>query len=242
MLLDTIKEQIKTSAHLDFGSIFSRSIDLFKKVWLQGFITLLLTILLMLPFYIILYIPLIAAGITDPEMMRSENMPPEVMLPMLLLFPIFMLAVMVITLLLNAAFLRICRQKDLNLPKSERYFFYFKKPYLSKAMVLALITLGLSLVGIAACGIGLFYVIVPVSLFPAFLAFEDELSPMEITKASFALGNKNWLTIFGLLFISGLLAQLGMVLCIVGVFFTAMFSKVPTYFVYKDAIASAVDQ
>ena len=241
MTYDTLLEQIKGAAQLDFGSIFSRSIDLFKKVWLQGFVTVVLTILLLLPFYIIVYIPFIAMAGNDPELMNAENMPPEVMLPMLLLFPVFMVLAMVITLLLNAAFLRICRHKDLDLPESDRYFHYFKKPYLGKAFVLALIILGLSLAGMAACGIGLFYLIVPISLFPAFFAFHEEMSAMEIVKAGFLLGNKNWLTIFGLLIVSGILAQLGMVLCIVGVFFTAMLSKVPTYFVYKDGIAARGD-
>ena len=240
MTYDTLVEQIKGAAPLDFGSIFSRSIDLFKKVWLQGFITLLLTILLLLPFYIILYIPFLAVASNHPELMNAENMPPEVMLPMLILFPVFMVLAMVFTLLLNAAFLRICRQKDLNRSESDRYFHYYKKPYLGKAFILALIILGLSLAGMAACGIGLFYLIVPISLFPAFFAFDEELSAMEIVKAGFLLGNKNWLTIFGLLIVSGLLAQLGMVLCIIGVFFTAMFSKVPAYFVYKDGISATV--
>jgi len=234
-------QRIQGNAHLDFGSVFGRSIDLFKKVWLQGFITLLLTMLLLLPFYILLYIPFIAMGITDPEMMKSEQMPPELILPMLIFFPVFMLATMIITLLLNAAFLRICRQKDLDEPGSDSYFFYFRKPYFRKALVLALVTLGLSLAGMAACGLGLFYVIVPISLFPAFLAFNEELSATEITKVAFALGNRNWLAIFGLLFLSGLLAQFGMVLCFVGIFFTAMLSKVPTYFVYKDGVRTATD-
>ena len=242
MIFEDLMLQIKRAAHLDFGSIFSRSIDLFKRVWVQGCVTLLLTVLVMLPFYIILYIPLIAAGITDPELMQSENIPPEVMLPMLILFPIFMLAIMVITFLFNAAFLRICRQKDFNETGSESYFYYFKRPYFGKAIVLSFIILGFGLVGIAACGVGLFYVMVPISIFPAFFAFNEEMSPIEIVKASFAIGNKNWLTIFGLIFLTGLLAQLGTVLCIVGVFFTAMISKVPAYFIHKDSVGHTVVQ
>ena len=74
------------------------------------------------------------------------------------------------------------------------------------------------------------------SLFPAFFAFDEELSAMEITKASFNLGNKNWLVIFGLVLVTGLIAQLGVILCLVGVLFTAMLSKIPVYFIYKEAI------
>ena len=57
-----------------------------------------------------------------------------------------------------------------------------------------------------------------------------------MVKASFALGNKNWLVIFGLVLVTGIVAELGFLLCCVGVLFTAMLSKVPTYYMYKDGV------
>jgi len=231
-----ISERIQNSAYLDFGSIFSRSIELFKKVWLQGFVTLLLTFVTILPFYVLFYIPFIAAGISDPEMLRTEEVPPGVLILMMILFPFLLMIAMTITLALNAAFLRICRQKDLNENGREQYFYYFKRKYLGKSLVLSLMMIGLSILGMLACGVGLIYMIVPLSIIPAFLAFEEELSPTEIVKASFALGNKNWLVIFGLVFLMGLLAELGILLCIIGVFFTVMLSKIPAYYIYKDSI------
>ena len=78
MNLEIITERIKSNADLSFGDIFSKSFDLFKKVWLQGFIVLLLTFVVILPFYIILYIPMIAAGITDPEVIRNNELPPMI--------------------------------------------------------------------------------------------------------------------------------------------------------------------
>jgi len=101
---------------------------------------------------------------------------------------------------------------------------------------LSLLSLGLVLLGILACGIGVFYMVVPISLFPAFLAFDEELSAMEILKSSFSLGNKNWLVIFGLIIVMGIVAELGVLLCFVGVLLTAMLAKIPVYFVYKDSI------
>ena len=80
------------------------------------------------------------------------------------------------------------------------------------------------------------YLVVPLSLFSAFFAFDEELTAMEITKASFALGNKNWLIIFGLIVVSSLVAQLGVLACFVGFLFTAMFTRIPLYFIYKEAI------
>lgn len=236
MNFTTLSNTIKESNPLDFGSIFSKSIELFKNVWLQGFIVVILTFVTIVPFYVLVYVPLLIAGVSDPEMLKSEQMPPVLLISMGVMVPLMLLGIMTVSLLLNAAFLRICRNKDLNLRIADNYFYYFKKTYVLKALLLSLLMLGLMLLGMLACGLGIFYLIVPISLMPAFLAFDGELTAMEIVKSSFFLGNKNWLVIFGLVIIMGLMAELGVFLCIVGVFFTAMLAKIPVYFMYKDAI------
>lgn len=228
--------KIEESSPLNFGNIFSRSIELFKQVWLQGFITLILTLITILPFYILMYAPLLSAGITDPEIIKTEGFPPEIIVPMIVLIPICVLGMMMMGLILNAGFLRICKQKDFNESGKENYFFYFKKEYIGKTMLLSLMMLGLGLLGMLMCGIGIIYMVVPLSLFPAFLAFDEELTATEIVKSSFGLGNKNWLIIFGLVLLMGLLAELGILLCCIGILFTAMLAKIPIYYVYKDGI------
>lgn len=50
MNLETLRQTITERPALDFGSIFSASLDLFKKVWMQGFIVLLLTMVAILPY------------------------------------------------------------------------------------------------------------------------------------------------------------------------------------------------
>lgn len=236
MNFETVSNRIKEQPVLDFGGIFSRSIELFKEVWVQGLVTLLLTVVCILPFYILIYLPMIAMGISNPQAFESGEMPPAAALLMIILMPIFSIAVMAVTIALNAAFLRICKQKDHDEMIKEDYFFYLKKRNLSKLIVLSLLVFGISILGMLACGIGLFYVMVPISIIPAFLAFDKEMTPMEIVKSSFKLGNKNWLVIFGLIIVTGLLAQLGMILCFIGILFTAMFSKIPAYFIYKDGV------
>ncbi len=236
MNLETVNQKISERPPLEFGSIFSASIELFKKVWVQGFIVVLLTFVTILPFYIMIYIPMLVAGIKDPELLRSEEPPVMVLLGMGILMPVLLLGVMTFGLALNAVFLKICKQKDGDETANEDYFYFFKQGRLGKVFTLALIMLGLSILGMLACGIGIFYLIVPFSLFPAFLAFNEELSAMEIVKASFTLGNRNWLVIFGLVIIMGILAEFGIILCCVGILFTAMLSKVPMYFIYKDGV------
>ncbi|MFS4455020.1 hypothetical protein [Maribacter sp. 2304DJ31-5] len=236
MNFDTLNQIIKEKPSLEFGSIFSRSIDLFKKVWLQGFITLLLTFVTILPFYLMIYIPLIAAGITDPEMLQNETPPIIVIVSMFILMPVFLIGIMTFGTALNAAFLRICKQKDMDLAGNDDYFYFFKEGRLGKILNLSLLMVGLTILGMLACGIGLIYLLVPMSLFPAFLAFNENLSAMEIIKSSFNLGNKNWLVIFGLVLVMGIVAELGIVLCCIGILFTVMLAKVPIYFMYKDGV------
>lgn len=236
MNFKTLANDMENSDPLDFGSIFSRSLELFKHVWLQGFLIVILTFVTMIPFCILLYIPLLIAGVADPEMLKSGQAPPGIIIPMVILLPFVILAVITISLLLNAAFLRICRNKDLNLALSDDYFHYFKREYVLKALVLSLMMLGLMLLGLLACGLGIIYLVVPISLMPAFLAFEGGLSAKDIVKSSFSLGNKNWLVVFGLILIMGFIAELGVLLCFVGVFFTAMLAKISVYFMFKDAV------
>lgn len=236
MNLESIHRKIAERPPLIFGTIFSETIELFKKVWLQGFITLLLVFATILPFYVMVYIPMIAMGITDPDMLRNEDPPLMVVISLSVIMPIVYIGVFAFAMALNAAFLRMCRQKNLNETGDGDYFYFFKHGRLGKILVVSLVTLGLSVVGMMTCGIALIYFVVPISLFPAFLAFREDLSAMEVVKASFALGNKNWLVIFGLIIIVSLIAELGVLLCCVGILFTAMLSKVPTYFMFKHGV------
>lgn len=232
----SIKEKIENSEPLDFSSIFSRSIELFKEVWLQGFITLLFTVIAIIPFYILIYLPIIGTALVSPDSFENDSPPILMIVAMVILIPIMILGMMMISMAMSAAFMRICRMKDLGQVGSDDYFYYLKKQYRGKLLKLSLLSFGLVLLGYLACLIGVFYVIVPVSLIPAFLAFDEELSTMEIVKSSIVLANKNWLVIFGLIIVAGLVAQLGILLCGIGVLFTASLTKIPVYFIYKDAI------
>lgn len=169
-------------------------------------------------------------------MLRNEDPPLMVVISLSVIMPIVYIGVFAFAMALNAAFLRMCRQKNLNETGDGDYFYFFKHGRLGKILVVSLVTLGLSVVGMMTCGIALIYFVVPISLFPAFLAFREDLSAMEVVKASFALGNKNWLVIFGLIIIVSLIAELGVLLCCVGILFTAMLSKVPTYFMFKHGV------
>ncbi|MDG1728511.1 MAG: hypothetical protein P8K68_05320 [Algibacter sp.] len=236
--METLLRKIENAKDLDFGDIFSKSVELFKKVWVQGLVIILLTILLMLPFYIIMYLPLIAMGVLDPETMQQGGEPNmAILIPFYLLMIVFGFFATVIGLALKAAFFRICKTKDFNEATKDDYFYFLKKPYLGKSIKLGAMMFGVTLVATLLCFLPLIYAMVPLSLMYVIYALNPDMSESDIVKAGFKLGNKKWLITFGLMIVAGLLAQIvGMIMCFVGVFVTASFASIPIYFIYKDAL------
>ena len=68
------------------------------------------------------------------------------------------------------------------------------------------------------------------------LNFNEDLSDIGIIKAAFRLGNKNGLVIFGLFIVMGLVDELGVILCFVGIFFTAMLVEISVSYMYKNGV------
>lgn len=240
MMFSELQLKVQNAKDLDFGTIFSQSIELFKKTWVQGLVMLLLTMLLMLPFYIIMYIPLIAMGIFNPEAMQ-QNVSPEEMLmyliPFYLMIFVFSFFMMIIAFGMKASFYRICKAKDFDEVTKDDYFYFFKKPYLGKTIKLSLATAGITFLALLLCYFPVFYVAVPMTLVNIIYAFNPDLTISNIIKLGFELGNKKWLITFGLIFVAGLLAQFGgLMLCGIGIFATASFVYLPPYFIYKEVI------
>ncbi len=100
-----------------------------------------------------------------------------------------------------------------------------------------LASIGIAILAAVLCYLPIFYVMVPLSYFSIFYAFNPELSVGEIIKTSFKIGNKKWLISFGLIFVSSMMAQIvGFLLCFIGVLFTATFVYHPIYIIYKAII------
>lgn len=236
--LDVLLTKVNEAKQLDFGTIFSQSIELFKKIWIQGLVIMLLTMILMIPFYILMYLPMLAMGLSDPESFGSGNdMNFILFLPFGLMMLVFIFFSMIISFGLKSAFFRICKMKDFNEATSDDYFYFFKKPYLGKTIKLAAITSGISILAALLCFFPLIYVMVPLAFINVVYAFNPDMTASEVVKVGFTLGNKKWLITFGLMIVAGLLAQVvGMILCFVGVLVTASFVYLPFYFVYKESI------
>ncbi|WP_025663348.1 hypothetical protein [Aquimarina megaterium] len=252
-MTNTLFEKIENSKAIDFGDIFNKSIELFKKVWLQGFVHLLITILVMLPLFFVMYIPIIAlAGISgfenSYESYGDYGYPgEELSVGLMFLFIVLVLIMSMIASALQfgitAHFYRVCKQVDLGLPETSSYFMFLKGKYLGKVFTLAIAIFGIAILAALLCYLPILYVMVPLQLLGAIFAFNPEYSASDLIKASFKLGNKVWGVCFGLILVASILSQLvGMILCFVGVFFTASFVYLPIYFIYKDALGFEDDE
>lgn len=238
--IDIINEKIRTAKDLDFGTIFGEAIELFKKTWVQGLLMQVFAFLIMLPVILVLYIPLITAAIAQEQ---SGGYDPEAMGGVFAGFSIlymlgFIVAIVVLGAVasaLNAGFYRVIKMIDHGETVVTKDLFHFVKgPHLSKFLVFMLISIVIAIPSALLCYIPLLYVMVPMSLFVPFYAFNSNLEIMDVVKASFKLGNKKWLLLFGLIIISSLLAQIvGMLACGIGVLVTAPFIYHPVYLVYK---------
>ncbi len=244
MSADQLFKKIENSKPIDFGDIFNKSIELFKKVWLQGFIHLLISLVILIPLIFIMYIPVIAIiGFAGYESNYGEYgyYQDELSVGMVILFIILVIIISMIAsafqLGINAHFYKVCKQVDLQLPETTNYFMFFKGKYFGKILTLSIASFGIALLATLLCYFPIFYVMVPLQLLGVIFAFNPDVSASDLIKASFKFGNKIWLIAFGLIFISSVLAQLvGMILCFVGVFFTASFVYLPIYYLYKEGL------
>jgi hypothetical protein len=245
-LMNTIsylQEKINNARALDFGTIFSASIELFKKTWLQGFLLQLFTVIVMLPLIIVLYVPLITmmiaqanSGYSGSDTYSDFFAGMSIIYILFVIVGIFVLGA--VSVALQAAFFRIMRALDEGKTITTSDFFCFLNgKHLSKTFLLVLVTVIIAIPSVLLCYIPLIYMMVPFSLFALIFAFNPELSVGDIVKVSFKLGHKKWLLAFGLIFVSGLLAEIvGLLLCGIGTLFTAAFVYHPVYLIYKDVI------
>lgn len=241
--IESLIQKVQDSKPLDFGNIFSDSIELFKKTWIQGFLLQLFTIIVMLPLIIVMYVPLIGIIIAQAESgdVNSDAFDAFFAGMSLLYIGFLIVGVLVlgsISVALNAAFYRIMKRIDHDESVETSDFFYFLKgKYLSKTLMLILISILIAIPSALLCYIPLIYVMVPMSYFSLIFAFNPEMSIGEIIKASFNIGNKKWLLSFGLLIVASLLAQVvGFILCGIGTLFTAPFVYHPIYLIYKNVV------
>lgn len=239
--MQELLNRIENAKPLDFGEILSKSFELFKKVWVQALITGLVSILIAIPFILVIYLPFIpyyVAAIADggnPEFM--EDLPVFMLIGWILLMLVISFVLQTFVLSINGHFMHVCKNADLEGRSEGPGYFYLVKKHFTKLLLLSLATLGIALLAVLLCYLPLFYVLVPIQLFLPMIVFNEELSVSDVIKLSFKLGNKFWFVIFGLMFVSGIIASLtGLLLCGIGMIVTSFYQYIVTYYIYKDSI------
>ena len=238
-----IFQKIENASSPDFGNLLTRSFDLFKKVWLESFLHTLLLMIAVIPFVIIIYLPFIPIIFKSLQRSSTGYYEPTFDYPVLLIVSYFALLIILIIIMqgvsiaITAHFFQVCKKEDTGSPvETGGYFKFFTGANFSKVFLLSLATSGISIAALLLCYFPIFYVMVPLNLIIVVFAFNDNLSISDIINISFKLGNKFWLLVFGIIIVSSLIAQLGVILCFVGLLFTAFFTYIPLYYFYKDTI------
>lgn len=241
MTFSEIQEKISKNAPVDFGAVFGSSIDLFQKVWLQGFLLLLLSFLVQYGLFLIMYIPAIGLEFVVGDQVGEDfNIMGVLVLVLFVLLSLVMsIVVTTFNFGLQAAFYRIVRVKDRNQQSQQGINFgmFFKKKYIKKLFVFSMAQVGISMLAVMLCVIPIFYVFIPLQFAVILFAFHPDLTINELYKAAFKLGNAKWGITFGLMFISVLLAAIvGFLACLIGIYFTFSFVYLPAYFIYKEVV------
>ena len=237
---------INANKPLDFSNLLSRSIDLYMKIWVQGVLHVLLGIALIIPLFIVFYLPFFMVIGFENVLNESYNSYEEISLygGLVLGFSYLILIVGIssISTGLMACFFKLCSQADSGESISSNYFAYLKGPYLVKSIVLGLLTVGISIVAVLLCVLPIFYVMVPLSFINVVYALNPHWGVSDILKISFSIGNKKWLLAFGLIILASIMSSLGYLLCFVGIIATAYFGYMPQYVMYVDLMKNSEAQ
>lgn len=251
---ENLLDKINNVKQLEFGDILSRSFELFKKTWLQGFLLMIILCVVMIPLFVAIYIPMYTSLVEQIQdgnynandtgnllSMQNDNFRYKVIG---ITFVISLLSTALV-----AAFYKIIEKLDFdeefNFPD---FFIFFRAKYFDRIFAIASFSLLIALLNFAfekflpagtATLLNLVLNIilsVYTTLFVVFFAFNPNLKAGEIFSLSFNLGSKKWFLIFGLALITGIIGLLGAVACGFGVLFTISIIYLPAYLIYKDVV------
>ena len=239
----SLLSKIQGASTIDFGDLFNESVTLFKKVWVQGLILQLFSILIMLPFIIILYVPYFelilensSNGVVNSAALGQELV--DTYGSSLLWIYSLMLLASLVSYVLYLGFFRIVKHIDHGQAfVFSDLFYFFKAASIAKALRLAVTYLFISILAALLCFLPIIYAIVPLMFLLPVFAYNPDLSISEIVKVGFALGNKKWGITFLTLVLNGILIYvIALVTCGLGTLFVSCFLYLPQYIIYKKVV------
>lgn len=242
---DPIFQKIDHATPVDFGGILSKSFELFKKVWVEALLHALVSIAIFIPFLIIIYAPLLPFYAEMIQNIGNPNYNPdnllegygiEMIIGWAVLVFIIAFLIQPLAYSITGHFMQHCKKIDMGDEEPIGSYIDIAKKHFGKLFLLSLATMGIAIVAALLCYLPLFYVIVPLTLLLPVFVFNSHLSVGDIIKASFKLGNKYWLMVFGLMIVSSIISSLGMIFCFIGILVTTYYQYIVTYYFYKDSV------
>ena len=239
----TLLNKIQSSKSIDFGDLFNESLGVFKKVWVQGLLLQLFSIVIMLPFIISLYLPYFTLAVDGGlnQMLGSTDLSKALIEEYgasLIWIYLLMFVVSIASSLLYLGFYRIVKEMDHRNPfVMSDFFYFFKSPILGKAIVLLLAYTGIAILAALLCFFPLIYAIIPLVFMLPVFAYNSHLSTFEVVKIAFAIGNKKWGITFLIFMLNMILFYVvSLVTCGLGSLFVSCFLYLPQYIIYKKVI------
>jgi len=235
MNFEQVNNRINENERLDFGVILDDVIDLYKKIWLKGFVVVI--IIAIVAFGVNFLFTLLGLAAEPNAWLLNEGfeMYTSYSEQVLYGFPQAIL-IGIVSLGMLASLYRMCRIEQEDKEKNDEFFYFFKGEYFSKLFMLAIIYATIALLSQLFFVIPYIYTFIPLSFFAIVFANNPELTEMEIVKLSFNIGTKKWFLSFGLILLTGLMGMLGIILCGIGVLFTISIVYLPVYFIYKGVV------
>ena len=236
MNFEQVNKKIEENNRLDFGLILDLVIDLYKKVWLKGFVTIIIVMIVAFGVNFLF----VALGLTyEPDMQFNQGIFEVDALysfeSLLYGYPQSII-IGLVSLGMLASLYRMIRLEQHDKVKNDEFFYFFKGEHFSKIFMLAIIHASITLLSQLLFVIPYIYTFIPLSYFAIVFANNPELTEMEIVKLSFHIGTKKWFLSFGLMFVTGLMGMLGIIACGIGVLFTISIVYLPVYFIYRDVV------
>ncbi|MEZ4859611.1 MAG: hypothetical protein R2781_12490 [Flavobacteriaceae bacterium] len=239
-----IFEKIEKSKAPDFGDVISKSFELYKKTFSQGLMHTLISLVVIIPFILIVYIPLIPMYVEMFQQMGDpyyrpdfmDNYTPAMIVGWVLLVFIFSFLMQIVMMSIYGHFFKELKKMDYGTNEEIGGYFTLLKTHFGKLLMLSLATMGIAIVASLLCYLPIFYVIIPLHwVFPIFI-FNTTLSVGDTIKAAFKFGNKNWLVFAGIGIVVSIIASLGAIACYIGMIATLFFTYIATYVTYRDTI------
>ena len=241
MTLENLLNRIENAPTIDFGETFNKAIHLYQKVWLQGLLLVILSSLSFMGIYMICIVPMMASSfvLDGPVNENSGALSYAILALLFVLYLVVILAALIASLGLYAAFFRITRVKDRNEHQElgVNFGMFFKKQYLKKLSLFSLSYFGIMMLAYILCFFPILYVCIPLQFSLIIFAFHPDWSINDIFTAAFKLGNKKWGVAFALTLVSAILAYIvGILACFIGIYATVSFIMLPSYIIYKEVV------